>query len=76
MTEKKYTEEQLFMRLAMQDFNKVSDYYFSKNPDAAASALMVVARSTYIKAFGPEVAAMLFYKLADELAVKVSKKHF
>jgi hypothetical protein len=63
------------MNFALQDMNKVANYYYQKNPKATGAAMLAVTRDIYIRAYGYETAAMMFYRLADDLAVLVPKKH-
>jgi len=61
---------------AMKDFHTIVEFYNAKNPQATAAALLAITRQFYLKANGPETSAMMFYRLADELAPLVSKKKF
>ena len=76
MDKKPIREAHEIITLAMKDFSTIVEFYGSKNPQATAAALLAVTRQFYIKANGPETSAMMFYRIADELAPLVSKKKF
>jgi hypothetical protein len=76
MDKKPMHEAHEIITLAMKDFSTVVEFYSAKNPQATAAALLAVTRHFYAKANGAETAAMMFYRLADELAPLVSKKKF
>jgi hypothetical protein len=63
------------MQFAMQDINKIANQYYEKHPHATGAAMLAVTRDIYLRAYGPETTAMMFYKLADDLAVQVPKKY-
>jgi len=63
------------MSFAMQDINKLANHYYQKHPKATGAAMLAITRDIYIRAYGYETTAMMFYKLADDLAVLVPKKH-
>lgn len=63
------------MSFAMQDINKIAYHYYQKHPKATGAAMLAITRDLYIRAYGHETAAMMFYRLADDLAVLVPKKH-
>jgi hypothetical protein len=63
------------MTFALQDMNKIANHYYQKHPKATGAAMLAVTRDIYIRAYGYETAAMMFYRLADDLAVLVPKKH-
>jgi hypothetical protein len=63
------------MTFAMQDNNKLANHYYQKHPKATGAAMLAITRDIYIRAYGYETAAMMFYRLADDLAVLVPKKH-
>ena len=76
MDKKQEYSPQEIISLAMKDFNTIVEFYSAKNPQATAAALLAITRHFYLKANGPETSAMMFYRLADELAPLVSKKKF
>ena len=76
MDKKPIHEAHEIISSAMKDFSTIVDFYNAKNPQATAAALLAVTRHFYTKTNGPETAAMMFYRLADELAPLVSKKKF
>lgn len=63
------------MRQAMWDINKIANQYYEKHPHATGAAILAVTRDVYLRAYGPETTAMMFYRLADELALQVPKKY-
>jgi hypothetical protein len=63
------------MRFAMKDINRLANHYYDKHPQATGAALLAITRDMYIRAYGPETAAMMFYRVADDLAVLVPKNH-
>lgn len=56
------------VELALEGINETTVPYFKEHPKATATALMTITKDVYIRAWGPKVTAMMFYKLADELA--------
>lgn len=56
---------------AMKDFTEVTEYHYKDNPAATAAALLSTCRNVYLQTHGPEIAAVMFYKMADEMAVMV-----
>jgi len=58
----------LIVELALEGINETTVPYFKEHPKATATALMTITKDAYIRAWGPAVTAMMFYKLADELA--------
>lgn len=63
------------MHFALKDFNRLGAHYYNKHPHATGAAMLTVTRDIYVKAYGAETAAMMFYRLADELAVSIPKKY-
>jgi len=56
---------------AMRELDEVTRFHYKDNPAATAAALLSVCRNVYMQTHGPETTAMMFYRLADELAVMV-----
>ena len=57
------------LELALEGINETTVPYFKEHPQATATALATITKDAYIKAWGPKVSAMMFYKIADELAL-------
>lgn len=56
---------------AMKALTEVTKYHYKENPAATAAALLSTCRNVYLQTHGPETAALMFYKMADEMAVMV-----
>jgi hypothetical protein len=64
------------LELALQELDAVAEHFYSQHKAGTAAAVLSLCREIYSKAHGTEVAAMMFYRMADELAVKNHKKYF
>lgn len=71
MTNDKMTET---MANAMKDLSELISTYIQENPQAIAASMAAMTRSVYMAVYGPEVTSMIFYKIADEMALYVPKK--
>jgi hypothetical protein len=56
---------------AMRELDEVTRFHYKDNPAATAAALLSTCRNVYLQTHGPETAAAMFYKMADEMAVMV-----
>jgi hypothetical protein len=61
---------------AMKEFTEVTEYHYKDNPAATAAALLSTCRNVYLQTHGPETAAVMFYKMADEMAVMVPPSQY
>lgn len=70
-----FDKGKVVMQNAMWDINLLVNQYYDRNPHATGAAMLAVTRDVYIKAYGIETTAMMFYRLADDLAVQLPKKY-
>jgi hypothetical protein len=73
--EEDFDKGKVVMQHAMWNLNIMANQYYEKHPQATGAAMLAVTRDIYIRAYGYDTAAMMFYRLADELAVLVPKKY-
>ena len=63
------------MKNVMKDVSVIISDYVYKDPAATASALLVLSRNFYLTVYGTDVAAEMFYRIADDLAVMANPKN-
>ena len=60
----------------MKELTEVTKYHYKENPAATAAAILSTCRNVYLQTHGPETAALMFYKMADEMAVMVPPSQY
>lgn len=66
-----YESGKVVLYKAMKELNDITKIHYRENPAATAAALLSTCRNVYLQTHGPETAAAMFYKMADEMAVMV-----